>query len=430
MERQALVDAAEAAEASGDGDRALALYTQLEGLEPNEPNWACRRAEIYRGRHDRPGRIAASLEAALRFQRAGVPMKAVAMARLALSLDKNNAQTLKVLAQLQGAPAAPAPAAPPPPLSPAPAAEGLVPLARAHSDRDPAEQVALAEPRVEKASTPATADLIPKIPLFSEISAEAFRALLHDSKVTVFQPGEVVFEKGAASTSLGVVVEGSVGVTLDDGRSAGPKMGPGEFFGELGVFTGKPRGATVRALEVTEILELELSAIAAIVRSDPATLKILLRFFGERLMANVLARAPLFADLPPDERDLLRRRFRVIDVKRGANLIRQGSRSEALFVLIDGHVRVERGDVAQPELVARLGPGDMFGEISVLTQLPAVAHVVADTRCLLLALPAEQLAEVAAQHPALLAHATRLAGERMTALQPKRELELVEVLGT
>jgi len=428
MDRQALLEAAEAAEAANDGDRALALYSQLEALEPNEPSWACRRAEIYRGRQDRPGRIAASLEAALRFQRAGVPMKAVAMARLALSLDRNNGETLRVLAQLQGAPV---PAAPSGVLPPAPpeSSEGLLPLARAQAGTPEQAQVALTEARQDRSSVPATADLIPKIPLFSEISAEAFRAMLSDSKVTEFQRDEVIFKKGDPSTTLGVVVEGTIAITLDDGRHAGPTLGPGEFFGELGVFTGKPRGATVRALTKSEILELELSAIATIVRSDPATLKVLLRFFGERLMANVLARAPLFSQLPIDEREHLRSRFSVIDVKRGTHIIHQGTRSEALFVLIDGAVRVERGSAPTTELVARLGPGDMFGEISVLTQLPAVAHVVADTRCLLLALPADRLAEVAGQHPALLAHATRLAEERMNALAPKPQLELVEVLG-
>ncbi|MBK6687841.1 MAG: cyclic nucleotide-binding domain-containing protein [Deltaproteobacteria bacterium] len=429
MDRQGLLESAEAAEAAGDGESALALYLQLEALEPNEPNWACRRAEIYRGRQDRPGRIAASLEAALRFQRAGVPMKAVAMARLALSLDRHNTETMRVLALLQGAPA---PAAPPvvltstPPTGPS---EGLLPLARAQAGAPEQAKVALTEARHDRSSVPATADLIPKIPLFSEISPEAFRAMLSDSKVTEFQRDEVIFRKGDPSTTLGVVVEGTVAITLDDGRHAGPTMGAGEFFGELGVFTGKPRGATVRALAKSEILELELSAIATIVRSDPATLKVLLRFFGERLMANVLARAPLFSQLPVDEREHLRSRFSVIDVKRGTHVIHQGSRSEALFVLIDGTVRVERGSGPTPELVAHLGPGDMFGEISVLTQLPAVAHVVADTRCLLLALPADRLAEVAGQHPALLAHATRLAEERMNALAPKPQLELVEVLG-
>jgi cAMP-dependent protein kinase regulator len=360
-------------------------------------------------------------------------MKAVAMARLALSLDPKSPATLAVLTQLQGGGAAPPQALSMPSSAPeAPGVSGIVPLVRHHSGSDAKEQVALLEsnPPSAKSSIPATADVLPRIPLFSDISPEAFRSILAESLVTTFKPGEVIFRKGDPSKSLCVVIEGSVDVWLDESAAPQSRIGAGEFFGEMGVFTGKLRGATVKAAEPTEILEVELGAIASIVRGDPATLRVLLRFFGERLMANVLSRAPLFSTLPPEERADLKACFMVIDVKKNARIIEQGSRSEALFVLIDGVVVVERGQGEATSLVARLLPGEMFGEISVLTQLPAVATVRAEDRCLLLALPAARVHEVSARHPALLAHATKLASERMSALAPKQDLEVIELLGT
>jgi len=64
-------------------------------------------------------------------------------------------------------------------------------------------------------------------------------------------------------------------------------------------------------------------------------------------------------------------------------IARQGEIGTGFFVIVDGEVRVVRdGDT-----IATLGPGDFFGELSVLDGRPRVAQVVADgpTTCLALA---------------------------------------------
>lgn len=64
-------------------------------------------------------------------------------------------------------------------------------------------------------------------------------------------------------------------------------------------------------------------------------------------------------------------------------IARQGEIGTGFFVVVEGSVRVVRGG----EVVAILGPGEFFGELSVLDGLPRVAQVVAvePTRCLALA---------------------------------------------
>ena len=64
-------------------------------------------------------------------------------------------------------------------------------------------------------------------------------------------------------------------------------------------------------------------------------------------------------------------------------IARQGEIGTGFFVVVEGSVRVVRGG----EEVAVLGPGEFFGELSVLDGLPRVAQVVAvePTRCLALA---------------------------------------------
>jgi CRP-like cAMP-binding protein len=64
-------------------------------------------------------------------------------------------------------------------------------------------------------------------------------------------------------------------------------------------------------------------------------------------------------------------------------IARQGEIGTGFFVVVDGAVRVIRDGA----VVARLGPGEFFGELSLLDGGPRVAQVVADgpTRCLALA---------------------------------------------
>ena len=64
-------------------------------------------------------------------------------------------------------------------------------------------------------------------------------------------------------------------------------------------------------------------------------------------------------------------------------IARQGEIGTGFFVIVDGRVRVVRDG----ETIATLGPGDFFGELSVLDGRPRVAQVVADgpTTCLALA---------------------------------------------
>jgi CRP-like cAMP-binding protein len=99
--------------------------------------------------------------------------------------------------------------------------------------------------------------------------------------------------------------------------------------------------------------------------------------------ATLLAAAPLFADV--DAAGMERIAERAVEVEFAADRViaRQGDIGTGFFVIVSGGARVVRDGA----VVARLGPGDFFGELSVLDGLPRVAQVLADgpTTCLALA---------------------------------------------
>jgi CRP/FNR family transcriptional regulator, cyclic AMP receptor protein len=99
--------------------------------------------------------------------------------------------------------------------------------------------------------------------------------------------------------------------------------------------------------------------------------------------AELLAGCPLFHGVEPDHLAAVSEKATEVDFPAGRVIARQGEIGTGFFIVVDGRVRVVRDG----ETLATLGPGDFFGELSVLDRLPRVAQVVAEapTRCLALA---------------------------------------------
>jgi CRP-like cAMP-binding protein len=87
-----------------------------------------------------------------------------------------------------------------------------------------------------------------------------------------------------------------------------------------------------------------------------------------------LARVPLFAGLPKRDLEFLASRIDELQLKPGQTVIKEGQATESFFIIKTGNVEVTRA--GKP--MARLGPGEFFGEIGMLDRGPASATVVTD----------------------------------------------------
>jgi CRP/FNR family cyclic AMP-dependent transcriptional regulator len=86
-----------------------------------------------------------------------------------------------------------------------------------------------------------------------------------------------------------------------------------------------------------------------------------------------------------------------VDFPAGRFIVEQGQVGNGLFILLSGTARVVRGD----DVLARLGPGESFGELSVIDQQPRVASVIAIDPCTCLALASWDLLVVLESDPRL-----------------------------
>lgn len=143
----------------------------------------------------------------------------------------------------------------------------------------------------------------------------------------------------------------------------------------------------------------------------------------------LLQQVDLFAELDPADIDRLAGRIRELMLRPGSVVIRAGEPGESMFVVSEGLVSV-RIRAADDEVdVARLGPGDFFGEMSVLTGEARSATVVALTDAVVCEIGKADIAELLEHNPDAATLLSTAAAERRIASSAAalRPAEAVEV---
>lgn len=110
------------------------------------------------------------------------------------------------------------------------------------------------------------------------------RSLLEGLSHRVFQAGDTVFREGEVGNCAYLIEQGRVEIsTLCDGiRMVLAEMGPGDLFGEMAIIDGRPRTATVTALEATRLMIVSQAQIRARLHDADPVLRLLLTVVLER----------------------------------------------------------------------------------------------------------------------------------------------------
>ena len=117
---------------------------------------------------------------------------------------------------------------------------------------------------------------------------------------------------------------------------------------------------------------------------------------------RVLDTMPLLDSLTNEERETLATAMRLRQVDRGGRVVERGQAGRSMFVLAAGVAEVQVADNAgHPHRATVLGPGDSFGEMSLLTGAERSADVVAMWPLVLFEIDPEVLAPLLGARPAL-----------------------------
>ena len=122
------------------------------------------------------------------------------------------------------------------------------------------------------------------ISIFTPLEEEEVVTLANASVVRVFAPDEKIVRKGQKGNSMFVIHRGSVFIQIrEEGKPKKIKtLHEGDFFGEMGLFTGEPRTATVIAEEETEVLEINHLCFKPILENNPELVESFSKLIEER----------------------------------------------------------------------------------------------------------------------------------------------------
>lgn len=145
----------------------------------------------------------------------------------------------------------------------------------------------------------------------------------------------------------------------------------------------------------------------------------------ERLL--MLRRVPLFAQMTLEQLEAINQLLQEEQYLEDEQVFREGDVGDELYILIDGEVRIMKGQGTPQELeLKRVTPVNYFGEMAILDDEPRSAGVQVTRDSRLLVLKGEQLKDLVLQMPEIafeifkvLTSRIRQADDRLRNLQPK-----------
>ncbi|MGQ0548631.1 MAG: Crp/Fnr family transcriptional regulator [Armatimonadota bacterium] len=131
----------------------------------------------------------------------------------------------------------------------------------------------------------------------------------------------------------------------------------------------------------------------------------------KKAKVDLLHKAAIFSGVPDRTLGTIADQAEVIDFPAGHYIVRQGQVGTGFYLLASGRASVTRGG----ETLARLGPGDFFGELSVIDQMPRTAHVVTEEPTTCLALASWNFMKLLEEHPKIALSVLREVARRLRA---------------
>lgn len=425
----ALKEHADAQLFSGDYPRALHAYAALVQLQPNDLDARLRIGDTLLSMGEVQAAAFVYTTLARHAAHAGHPLRALVAMKILEALDPELGKLIEQFAELyhrdsprlgQG-------------VRLSLASESAALPEEIHLDTPPPLEELLpaaAKIAVDLGRIAAYPELLPPIPLLSELPQEAFARVLRSVSLSRKRPGEIIIQQGQPGTAFYVLARGVVGVARENADGTSTKLASlrdGALFGEMALVSAQARSATVVAEDDSDLLEFSRAALEAAASDIDTVAAALDKFTRERLLQNLLATSPLFRPLDRKQRLDLIRRFTAHDVQAGTHVIREGEPGRGLYLLMSGSVDVWKRDGDEKVLLATLSPGDVFGEISLVLEEPTSASVTAGEKSTVLFLSRELFTKLTSAVQEIREYVENLSDERLMDARLTMESSEIEI---
>jgi CRP-like cAMP-binding protein len=209
------------------------------------------------------------------------------------------------------------------------------------------------------------------ISFMRNLSEEEREAVIKRLVPQRYLTSESIFRSGDAATGMYFIEEGSVHLISDDDYT---ELGAGDTFGEMAVLSGKPHPNTAQAASEVVVWQFTPSDFTRLAEAYPGIRATLGRSLRSRLSAadvvravDILQRMPLFANLSREALDDVAANLLLRHAPAGEVIYVPGDPGDAMYFVESGQIEISTEDEERRETLARLIPGDFFGDMALLT---------------------------------------------------------------
>jgi len=269
--------------------------------------------------------------------------------------------------------------------------------------------------------------------LFDHFTAEQLERLAQSATLVRFPGGATVIKEGDAAQDAFVVHKGRVRIKRDTayGSFELARLAEGDLFGESSFVDQAPRSVDAVTEQASELFQINLAGLQSAADQDPKfatalwwlfwrSLSQKLRTTNDKLTKFFESGVTLPAEVPPareptgsfrlqidqkqdlfQEQKLSRMEIHFLaslskerQLKSGEVLFREGDQGDAMYVVLDGRVRISKQiPGAGEEALAFMERGDWFGEMALIDNQPRSAEATAhDGGAVVLAVPRDVVA--------------------------------------
>jgi cGMP-dependent protein kinase 2 len=239
------------------------------------------------------------------------------------------------------------------------------------------------------------------VAIFEGVSPLQMREFMLDSEAHYYRAGETVFERNDPGSSLFAIASGSVAVQVSQADpSITVPIGQGSIFGEVGLISGRRRGATIVAAEDTVLVEMSRNAALKLMAAVPAARRAVTRISTERQLLQMFGSGLTSEDLVE-----VLETAEIKAVKAGEAIITEGEAGYDIYVIRQGSMVVEKTIGGKPVFLSYLPAGSYVGEMALIDGGRRTATVRAAIKSEVIKLDGNAFRRLLERKPQLMARA-------------------------
>ena len=246
-------------------------------------------------------------------------------------------------------------------------------------------------------AVPATSEIIEflkEIPLFAELKDEDLTELCSHIKLRRFMKNSPIVRQGDKGDNFYTIVSGKAKIVVSGNNGAEKTLGTlstGDSFGETALIEKGTRTASIITLTQTAVFEISREGFEKFLASNSENRE---KITGKIRLGKMLLASSVFSFMSQKQISYLIKNLKPERIKAGTVVFKQGDEGNKFYLIQEGNIHLERFDNSLKTLDIILKPGNFFGEMALVKNIPRTATAEAVTDSLLFTLDKESFCTV------------------------------------